>query len=77
MRMLAEVAMRYARQHGMNSATVSWEETTEDQHLLLVETGTQTVVIPFSIDEIEDFPGGTGTDTTKRKIRDKFAGLSM
>ncbi len=77
MRMLAEVATRYARQHGLELQEVSWEPVTEEQFLLVVKTWSQSVTIPFSADEIEDFPTGSETSYSKRKIRDKFAGLSM
>jgi hypothetical protein len=77
MQMLVDVAMRYAHQHGLEPGNISWDRITEDQLLLVIETATQSVTISFSVDEIEDFPGGTGTAYTKKKIRDKFAGLSM
>jgi hypothetical protein len=77
MQMLVEVATRYAHQHGMEPRNISWDQITDDQLLLVIETESQSVTIPFSADEVEDFPGGEGTAYSKKKIRDKFAGLSI
>ncbi len=77
MLMLGDVAARYAHQHGLEPKNISWDQITEDQFLLVVETESQSISISFSGDEIADFPEGTGTAYTKKKIRDKFAGLSM
>ncbi|MBE0597972.1 MAG: hypothetical protein IH614_11950 [Desulfuromonadales bacterium] len=77
MQMLAEVAARYAGQHGLAPTRIGWEAVTEDQLSLVVETDHQSITIPFSVDEVEDFPEGTATAYSKKKIRDKFAGLSM
>ncbi len=77
MQMLAEVAQKYAHQHGLEPKNVSWEQVTDEQLFLVVETESQSVSIAFSVDEVEDFPDGAGTTYSKKKIRDKFAGLSM
>lgn len=77
MQMLADLAARYAGQHGLQPRQIAWEAVTDDQLSLVVETESQSVAITFSVDEVEDFPGGAGTEFSKKKIRDKFASLSM
>jgi hypothetical protein len=77
MRMLADLAAKYAHQHGLEPRKISWDLVTDDELLLVVETESQSVTIPFSVDEIEDFPGGAETGYSRKKIRDKFASLSM
>lgn len=73
---IAEVARRYAGQHGLTPREIRWEERGFD-FMLVFETDNHQVDIPFSGDEIAYYPEGAGNDMTKRKIRDKFAGLSL
>jgi hypothetical protein len=75
-RLIAEVATRYAGQHGLTPREVRWEERGFDL-MLVFETDSHQVDIPFSADEVAYYPEGIGNDVTKRKIRDKFAGLSI
>jgi hypothetical protein len=76
--MLKDVALRYARQHGLRPDKIEWENSGGDEWLLRVETSAHSVKIVFSLAELEDFPGG-GPDivSSKAKIRNAFASLSM
>ena len=76
--MLKEVALRYASQHGLHPDKIVWENRGGDEWLLRAETSAHSVKIVFSMEEIEDFPGG-GPDvaSSKSKIRNAFASLSM
>ena len=76
--LLKEVALRYASQHGLRPDKVEWVEAGGDEWWLKVMTEQHSVKVVFSIEEIEDFPGG-GPDTTssKVKIRNAFASLAM
>ncbi|MFA5516045.1 MAG: hypothetical protein WDA20_07120 [Desulfuromonadales bacterium] len=73
---IAEVATRYAGQHGLQPRKIRWDERGFDL-MLIFETDRHQVDIPFSVDEVAYYPEGVGNDVTKRKIRDKFAGLSI
>ena len=73
---IAEVAIRYAGRHGLSPREIRWEERGFDL-MLVFETDSHQVDIPFSVDEVAYYPEGLGNDVTKRKIRDKFAGLSI
>jgi len=73
---IAEIAIRYAGRHGLISGKVHWDERGFDL-MLIFETRDHQVDIPFSVDEVAYYPEGVGNDVTKRKIRDKFAGLSI
>jgi hypothetical protein len=73
---IAEVATRYAGQHGLTPREIRWEERGFDVSMIF-ETDNHQVDIPFSVDEVAFYPEGVGNDVTKRKIRDKFAGLSI
>lgn len=73
---IAEVASRYAGGHGLTDGTIRWEERGFDLMLIFQDDNHQ-IDIPFSVDEVAFFPEGVGNDVTKRKIRDKFAGLSL
>ncbi len=76
--MLKEVALRYASQHGLRPDTVEWVNLYDDQWSLQVNTEQHSVKVVFSIYEIEDFAeGGDGTKSSKVKIRNAFASLSM
>jgi hypothetical protein len=76
--LLKDVALRYASQHGLRPDKIEWVEAGGDEWWLKVMTAQHSVKVVFSIEEIEDFPGG-GADTasSKAKIRNAFAGLSM
>jgi hypothetical protein len=73
---IGEVALRYAGQHGLTPVEIRWEENGFDL-MLIFETENHQVDIPFSVDEVAYYPEGVGNVVTKRKIRDKFAGLSI
>jgi len=74
--MLEEVALGYARDHGLN-LDVEWVDIGFEIMLRLSDE-THTVRMMFSADEIaffaEDDPANRDT---KMKIRNAFAGLSM
>ncbi|MDZ4185860.1 MAG: hypothetical protein U1D97_12905 [Desulfuromonadales bacterium] len=76
--MLKEVAIRYASQHGLRPDKIEWVEAGGDEWWLKVMTKQHSVKVVFSIEEIEDFPGGDeDTTSSKAKIRNAFASLSM
>lgn len=75
-RQIAEVVRRFAGDHGLNDGTVAWEERGFDL-LLVFRDDEHQVDIPFSTDEVAYYPEGVGNDVTRRKIRDKFAGLTI
>jgi hypothetical protein len=75
-KMLAEIATRYARGHGLQPREILWEEI-GDEVFLLVATAEHSVRIPFSSDEIAALDEEAVTRSAKNKIRDKFAGLSI
>jgi len=73
---IAEVATRYAGQHGLTPREIRWEERGLDL-MLVFETDSHQVDIPFSVDEVVYYPEDADKAATKNKIRDKFAGLSI
>jgi len=76
--MLKEVALRYASQHGLRPDTVEWVQMGGDEWWLKVSTRQHSVKAVFSLDEIEEFAGGgPGTVSSKAKIRNAFASLTM
>jgi hypothetical protein len=76
--MLKEVALRYASQHGLRPDKVEWVEQGGDEWWLKVSTEQHSVKVVFSLDEIEEFAGGgPETVSSKVKIRNAFASLTM
>lgn len=76
--MLKEVALRYASQHGLRPDKVEWEDRGGEEWLLRIETSDHSVKVVFSLEEIEDYPGGSpDTKSTKGKIRNAFASLTI
>lgn len=74
--MLEEVAIGYARDHGL-APQVEWEDH-GFEWLLRLTDATHTVRVVFSPDEIAFFAELEGADReTKMKIRNAFASLSM
>ncbi|PLX88382.1 MAG: hypothetical protein C0618_04250 [Desulfuromonas sp.] len=74
---LAEVANRYASQHGLQPETVEWVDQGYEWWLRL-STSQHTVRVVFSRDEIEAFSDGSDDSReTKIKIRNAFASLAM
>ena len=75
---LAEVALRYASDHGLQPEKVEWVDQ-GFEWMLRINTAEHTVRVSFSADEIEFFPDGTPQENkdTKIKIRNAFASLSF
>ena len=75
---LEEVALRYAKDHGLQPDKVEWVDQGYEW-MLRISTAEHTVRIGFSADEITFFVTGTTEENraTKMKIRNAFAGLSM
>jgi len=74
--MLEEVALGYARDHGLHPSA-EWVNQGGDWMLRLADAQ-HTVRLLFSPDEIVFFAELEGDDrATKMKIRNAFAGLSM
>ncbi len=75
--LLKDVALRYATQHGLRPDTIEWDEQ-YDGWRLKVTTADHSIKVVFSKDEIEDFAAeGPGSKSSKVKIRNAFASLSM
>lgn len=75
--MLQEVALRYAGQHGLRPDAVEWENLGFEWMMKVVDAN-HTVRVGFSPDEIEMFIEDLPENkTTKMKIRNAFASLSM
>lgn len=76
-RMLQEVALRYAGQHGLRPDRVDWVDQGYEWWLK-VSDEKHTVRVGFSPDEIEMFVEDLPENKeTKMKIRNAFASLSM
>lgn len=77
-KLLEEVALRYASQHGLRPDKIEWVDQGYEW-LLRVNTAEHTVRVGFSMDEIEFFVAGSPEENkeTKVKIRNAFASLSM
>ena len=75
--LLQEVALRYAADHGLRPDTVAWEEQFDGWRLKVADAE-HSIQMVFSCDEIEDFAaGGEGSRSSKVKIRNAFAQLTM
>ena len=77
-KLLQEVALRYASQHGLRPDKIEWVNQGYEW-LLRVSTDEHTVRVGFSMDEIRCFAEGNPEENkgTKVKIRNAFASLSM
>ena len=74
--MLVEVALGYARDHGLNP-TVEWVDIGFEV-MLRLEDREHTVRVMFSLDEIKFFTEDDPANRdTKMKIRNAFASLTM
>jgi len=74
--LLEEVALGYARDHGL-TPDIEWEDHGYEWLLRLVDAQ-HTVRVVFSPDEINFFAEAAEVDReTKMKIRNAFASLSM
>lgn len=75
--LLAEVALRYATQHGLRPDSIEWVNQGYEWWLK-VTTADHSVRVVFSLDEIEAFAeDDPGNKYSKIKIRNAFAGLAM
>lgn len=77
-KMLEEVALRYASQHGLRPDKIEWVDQGYEWQMRVI-TDEHTVRVSFSLDEIEFFAAGSPEENrgTKVKIRNAFASLSM
>ena len=74
---LKEVARQIAAQHGLRPEAIDWVEQ-YDGWWLTVSDARHAVRVVFSLDELEDFAAeGEGAKSSKRKLRDAFASLTM
>ena len=75
--LLAEVALRYATQHGLRPDSTEWDDLGYECWLKVI-TAKHTVRVVFSPDEIELYGAEGAVDKeAKLKIRNAFASLSM
>ena len=77
MDLLDELARKFSRAHGLQVKEISWAPLTGDIYVQHVEAGDHSLKLSFSVDEIEAYAGREGTEFTKQKVRNAFAGLTL
>ncbi len=76
-KLLQEVALRYASQHGLRPDRIEWDDLGYESGMKII-TAEHTVRVIFSPDEIAFYSAeGLVDKEAKLKIRNAFASLSM